>query len=127
MSQATTTRITEIGTVGIPVRDQERALRFYRDTLGFAVRMDASYGPDRWIELAPPGGTTSVALVQARGDLAVGVDTGIRLTTSDAAADHATLRAAGVPADDLIPYPVPMFVVRDPDGNRLYLVQRPAG
>ena len=41
MSQATTTRITEVGTVGIPVRDQERALTFYRDTLGFEVRMDA--------------------------------------------------------------------------------------
>ena len=35
MSQATTTRITEVGTVGIPVRDQERALIFYRDMLGF--------------------------------------------------------------------------------------------
>ena len=76
MSQATTTRISEIGTVGIPVADQERALTFYRDTLGFEVRMDASYGPDRWIELAPRGGATSIALVQARGDLAAGVDTG---------------------------------------------------
>ena len=45
MSQATTTRITDIGTVGIPVRDQERALMFYRDTLGFEVRMDASTAP----------------------------------------------------------------------------------
>jgi len=124
MSQATTTRITDVGTIGIPVRDQERALTFYRDTLGFEVRMDTSYGADRWIELAPPGGSTSIALVQAGGDLAAGIDTGIRLTTADAAADHETLRVAGVSTGDLIPYPVPMFVLRDPDGNRLYLVQR---
>jgi catechol 2,3-dioxygenase-like lactoylglutathione lyase family enzyme len=127
MSQATTTRISEVGTVGIPVADQERALRFYRDTLGFVVRMDAAYGADRWIELAPRGGATSIALVQARGALAAGVDTGIRLTTADAAADHEALRAAGISTDDLITSPVPMFVLRDPDGNRLYLVERPAG
>ena len=127
MSQATTTRITAIGTVGIPVQDQERALVFYRDTLGFEIRMDASYGPDRWIELAPHGGATSIALVQAKGDLAAGIDTGIRLTTADAAADHEALRAAGISTADLIPYPVPMFVLRDPDGNRLYLVERTAG
>src|SRR3954463_7767321 len=120
MSQATTTRITEIGTVGIPVRDQERALTFYRDTLGFEVRMDVSYAPDRWIELAPHGGATSIALVQAKGDLAAGGGTGIPPHPAAPAADHEALRAAGVSTDDLIPDPVPMFVLRDPDGNRLY-------
>jgi hypothetical protein len=49
------------------------------------------------------------------------------LTTADAAADHEVLRAAGISTDDLITSPVPMFVLRDPDGNRLYLVERRAG
>jgi hypothetical protein len=31
-----------------------------------------------------------------------------------------------VSTDDLTRYAVPMFVLRDPDGNRLYLVERPA-
>ena len=96
MGQATTTRISEIGTVGIPVGDQERALTFYRDTLGSRSGWTPHTAPIARIELAPRGGTTSIALVQARGDLAAGIDTGIRLTTADAAADHEALRAAGV-------------------------------
>lgn len=125
MSQATTTRISGVGTVGIPVHDQDRALAFYRDTLGFEIRLDATYGADRWIELAPRGSATTIALVQARDGVPAGIDTGIRFTTDDAAGDQAALRSAGALADDLIPFPVPMFVLRDPDGNRLYVVERP--
>jgi hypothetical protein len=56
-----------------------------------------------------------------------GIDTGVRLTTGDAYADHATLKAAGVDVDaEVLPQPVPMFTFRDPDGNRLYVVERPA-
>ena len=57
----------------------------------------------------------------ARGDPA-----GIRLTTQDAGADHARLRASGVDTDpevlrmELAP---PMFGLRDPDGNSLILVE----
>ena len=125
----TRTRITQVGTVGIPVRDQERALEFYLDKLGFETRMDGSFGEgQRWIEVAPPGSTTTIALAQSIDGFPAGVDTGVRLTTEDAAADHATLGARGVDVDaELIPYPVPMFTFRDADGNRLYVVQRPAG
>jgi catechol 2,3-dioxygenase-like lactoylglutathione lyase family enzyme len=120
------TRITGVGTVGVPVSDQERALEFYVGTLGFEKRMDAPFGGGmRWIEVAPPGAPTSIALIG--GD--AGVDTGIRLSTSDAAADHADLLARGVDADpELIqmgPGVPPMFSFRDPDGNRLYVVERP--
>ena len=91
--------------------------------------MDAAYGEgQRWVEVAPPGSTTSIALVAARGDYPAGVDTGVRLSTDDAAADHAALLAGGVDADpEVIPYPVPMFIFRDPDGNQLIIVERPAG
>jgi len=125
----TGTNITNVGTVGIPVTDQDRALSFYRDTIGFEVRMDGSFGGGfRWIEVAPPGATTTVALVALDEGTATGVDTGIRLTTSDAAADHATLRDRGADVDpEVIPDPVPMFTLRDPDGNRLYVVERPTG
>jgi catechol 2,3-dioxygenase-like lactoylglutathione lyase family enzyme len=56
-------RITDVRTVGVPVSDQDRALAFYADTLGFATRMDGSFGGGRWIEVAPEGATTSIALV----------------------------------------------------------------
>ena len=121
-------RITQVGTVGIPVDDQERALAFYRDALGFETRMDGEYGEgQRWLEVAPPGAATSVALVRSHEAYRAGVDTGIRFSTDDAAADHAALQARGADVDEIIPYPVPMFFVRDPDGNSLIVVERPRG
>jgi catechol 2,3-dioxygenase-like lactoylglutathione lyase family enzyme len=120
----TTTRISQVGTIGVPVKDQDRALGFYVEKLGFETRMDASYGEgQRWIEVAPPGASTTIALVQSES---AGVDTQVRFTTDDATADHAALRTQGVEADELIPYPVPMFIFRDPDGNQLIIVERPS-
>ncbi len=122
------TRITQLGTVGIPVTDQDRSLTFFRDALGFETRMDASFGDNRWIEVGPPGAETSIALVRMTDPTLEPVDTGIRLTSANAAADHAALIAAGVDVDgEVIPFPVPMFVLRDPDGNALYVVERPGG
>jgi hypothetical protein len=55
----------------------------------------------------------------------VGVETGIRFTTTDADADHAYLRTTGVDADDVLRWPgVPaMFAFRDQDGNGLEIVE----
>jgi catechol 2,3-dioxygenase-like lactoylglutathione lyase family enzyme len=122
------TRISEVRTVAVSVTDQDRALEFYVDTLGFEKRMDGSFGEGmRWIEVAPPGASTSIALVAADEERPAGVDTGIRLATADAASDYASLRARGVETGaELIPYPVPMFTFRDPDGNRLFVVEVPS-
>lgn len=113
------TRITEIGTVGVPVSDQERSLAFYTDQLGFEKRLDVPFGEQRWI-----------ALVAATSDVPAGVETGLRLTTTDADADHAALRAGGVDTDADVtrmgPDVPPMFYLRDPDGNRLVIVERPS-
>lgn len=124
--QALKTGITGVATVAIPVTDQERALAFYVDTLGFEKRLDAPFGPgNRWIEVAPPGSSTTIAL-PTLGDIAPGIDTGIRLTTRNAEADHAALQARGADVDaGVLIYPgvPPMFVLRDPDGNTLYVVE----
>ena len=57
------THITEVRTVAVPVTDQDRALEFYVGALGFEKRMDATFGGGRrWIEVAPPGATTTIAL-----------------------------------------------------------------
>ena len=123
----TTTHITGIGTVAVPVDDQGRALRFYVGTLGFEIWMDAEFAPgQRWIEVAPTGAPASIALVRSRPENPAGVDTGIRLSTTNAADDHAALRAQGVEVGELMPEPVPMFVIRDPDANTLYIVERPS-
>jgi len=123
----TANRITGIGTVAVPVDDQDRALGFYVGTLGFETRMDAEFAPGlRWIEVAPPGAPASIALVKSRPENPAGIDTGIRLSTSDAAGDHAALRAQGVEVGELMPEPVPMFFIHDADANTLYIVERPS-
>ena len=115
-----TTRITGVGTVGVPVTDQDRALEFYLGKLGFEKRRDLPVGDGRWIEVAPPGSATTIALVPA------GIPAGIRLTTRDVNTDHADLQARGVEVDPevmRIPEAPPMFTLRDPDGNSLILVE----
>ncbi len=130
MANENTTRITEIGTVGVPVSDQDRSLAFYIERLGFEKRLDVPFGEQRWIEVSPPGAATSIALVAATSDVPAGVETGVRLTTTDAEADHAVLRGAGVDTDEDVtrmgPHVPPMFSLSDPDGNRLVVVERPA-
>ena len=122
----TAVHISHIHTVAIPVTDQERAMAFYGGTLGFELRRDATFGAgQRWIELAPPGAQTTVALPPPHPGVKPGVDTGLRLATKDATADHATLSAAGVDVDEVLDFPgaPPMFFLRDPDGNTLVIVE----
>jgi catechol 2,3-dioxygenase-like lactoylglutathione lyase family enzyme len=121
------TRITRIGTVIVPVSDQERALAFYVDTLGFEKRLDAPFGQaGRWIEVAPVGAATTIALVQAPDGDAAGIV--VSLATEDADQDHETFKARGVDADAEVlrmgEYVPPMFTFRDPDGNQFRMVQR---
>jgi len=126
----TKTQITEVRTIGVPVRDQDKALQFYTTVLGFDTRMDVSIATGmRWIEVAPPGAGTSIALVLEHDGVPAGVETGIRLTTADADADRAILLARGVDADEVLRWPgvPPMFAFRDQDGNGLELVQELSG
>jgi len=121
--------LTEIGRVAIPAVDQQTALEFYVGTLGFELRADDTFadGKMRWIEVAPAGAHTAIAIAPPMEGGPTAVDTGIVISTSDIDADHAALRAAGVDADPEIarwgdPVP-PMFRLRDPAGNSLTIVQ----
>lgn len=122
------TTIADVRTIGVNVASQDEALAFYVDTLGFEKRLDAPISPtQRWIEVAPPGATTSLALQASEGTAGVGVDTGIRLTVPDAAAEHAAMEARGIQVGDLLRWDgvPPMFAFDDPDGNRFYIVEDP--
>jgi len=119
--------INGITTVAVPVSDQERALDFFTQTLGFEKRRDMPFGPGlRWIEVAPPGAVTTIALAPHREGQPIAVDTGVRFATSDAESDQAALRARGVDVDDEVlrfgAGVPPMFYFRDPDGNRYVIV-----
>jgi catechol 2,3-dioxygenase-like lactoylglutathione lyase family enzyme len=124
------TNVFDIHTVGVPVTDQQRALEFYMDKLGLEKRADYPMGSGRrWIEVAPPRAAVTIALVPATHEIPAGVETGIRLKTSDADADNSQLRADGVDTDEVLRWPgvPPMFMFRDPDGNRLEIIEASAG
>jgi catechol 2,3-dioxygenase-like lactoylglutathione lyase family enzyme len=140
----TQARITQVGTVFVPVADQDRALGFYVDTLGFEKRSDFPYGEgSRWVEVAPPGSPIAIALVPpSEGGTPGGDKTHCAISTADIDSDHATLRARGVDVDaevardgrprhllfdtdrDMRNATVPpMFFFRDLDGNRFLIVE----
>jgi lactoylglutathione lyase len=125
--QTDTSPITDVITIGVPVTDQNRALEFYVGQLGLEKRRDVpveQFG-GRWIEVAPRDAAVTIALVPARENAPAGVQTGIRLKTSNAAGLHARLQANGVEVHDLLRWPgvPPMFAFHDQDGNTLELVE----
>ncbi|HUA73460.1 MAG TPA: VOC family protein [Solirubrobacteraceae bacterium] len=125
----TALKVTQIGTVVVPVSDQDAALDFYVGKLGFEKRADIPFGNgDRWVEVAPAGAATTIAIVKPPEGRPTGdTETGIALSTTDVDADHAALKAAGVDVDEEVmrmgdPVP-PMFFFRDQDGNKLLDVE----
>ncbi len=129
MTSATTSRLSKVANVVIPVTDVDRAIAFYTGPLGLELRSDTPFGDQyRWVEVAPAGAETVIAISPpGPSDQAGGRQTGISLQTDDIDATHAHLRAAGVDADAEItrfgsPVP-PMFWLRDPEGNVLLVVE----
>jgi len=125
----TKTRLSKIGTVVIPVSDQDRAIEFYVEKLGFEKRADVPFGNGyRWVEVGLADAQTTIAIVPPPPGKPTGnVETGIGLNTDDIDAVHADLKALGVDVDAEVsrmgdPVP-PLFWLRDPDGNTLMVVE----
>ena len=125
---AVNTRVKRIANVIIPTADQDRAVEFYTDVLGLEKRVDAPFGEgNRWIEVAPPGADTPIAICPPGPNVtAGGKDTGITLQADDIDAYHAQLKDRGVDVDpeisrfgESVP---PLFWLRDPEGNTLMVV-----
>lgn len=127
--------ITHLEMVTIYVTDQERALGYYRDALGFEVTHDMTWKENfRWLTVAPTGGETKLVLYKAdlkmpEESSRVGQWTGLVFYTDDIAGTYQTLKGRGV---HFSKEPEKMdwggieaqFV--DPDGNRFELVENPA-
>jgi catechol 2,3-dioxygenase-like lactoylglutathione lyase family enzyme len=126
---ASRTRANKVATVIFPVADQNGAVDFYVNKLGFEKRVDVPFGDgDRWIEVGLGDEATTIALgPPPPGGTAGQRETGISLQTDDVDGYHAQLRQAGVDVDAEVtrmgdPVP-PMFWFRDPEGNTLMVVQ----
>lgn len=120
------TMTTEVKSVTLPVADQDRALRFYVDVLGFELRLDFEVWPGaRLVEVVPPGSTVGLVLLPPDSPLPLAV----RMGTSDAEEAHARLGEAGVTLhnEDVLRMDgaPPMFYFADPDGNGLVYLEEP--
>ena len=90
-TQAPTT-LTNIGVVMFAVADQDAALAFYTEKLGFEVRSDTRFGEHdemRWLEVAPPGSRARLALNPPMGGEPGGGSIGVE--TPDVMGEHARL------------------------------------
>jgi catechol 2,3-dioxygenase-like lactoylglutathione lyase family enzyme len=94
-----TTMIKAVKFVSIPVRNQDKALQFYTEALGFRVVTDQPMGPgaQRWIELRIPGADTGVVLFTPDGhEDRIGTFQGISFRVDDVAKTHEEMTRRGV-------------------------------
>ncbi|HEY5276841.1 MAG TPA: VOC family protein [Coriobacteriia bacterium] len=124
------TSISNIGVVMFAVADQDAALAFYTEKLGFELRSDTRFGENgemRWLEVAPPGSRARLALNPPMADEPGGSSIGVE--TTDVLGEHARLSALGGIDLDAEPMRTPgaplMFMLRDPDGNHVVVVEAP--
>jgi lactoylglutathione lyase len=118
----------DISVAMFTVASQDAAIQFYTDKLGFELRSDTRFGPNgeyRWVEVAPPGSHARLALNEPMGATPGGGSIGVE--TADVLAEHRRLSAIG--GIDLDPEPIQtlgaplLFMMRDPDGNHIAVVQ----
>ena len=117
--------ITHVKFVGIPTRDQERALKFYTEALGFAVATDQPFNDkQRWIELRIGHSPTRVVLFTPDGhEDRIGTFFNGSIACDDVEATYRQLRARGVEfVQEPQQQPWGTFAMfKDPDGNQFVL------
>ena len=116
-----------ITVVSIPVLDQNRAKRFYADRLGFDVVLEAEFAHGmRWVEVRPPMGGVSIALVTWFDRMPPGSVQGLVLASDDVRSDQNVLRWRGVRfGQEVEDAPWGSFTTfEDPDGNS-WVLQEP--
>ena len=117
--------IKAIKFVGVPVSDQQRALEFYTNILGFRVITDQPFDDNqRWIELGIGRSGSGISLFTPSGhENRIGTFTGISFLADDVKATHRELAGKGV---TFIQEPQEAdwgtaAVFADPDGNQFVL------
>ncbi|MBL6854100.1 MAG: VOC family protein [Alphaproteobacteria bacterium] len=115
--------ITQVKFISIPVKDQQRALKFYTEKLGFRIATDQEMGPggQRWIELRIGKAETRVVLFTMEGEEArVGTHMNTSLVCDDVDATYRQLSERGVEFEGP-PKKEPWgsyVIMKDSEGNR---------
>lgn len=113
----------------VVVNDQDDAIRFYTETLGFEKLTDDPIGDSfRWVTVAPPGSDAALALLRpqdlGQGSEAVGKSTGISLSTDDLDGTYERYKSRGVRFDnppEVMPWGGKATTFQDHDGNSFFL------
>ena len=110
--------------VSIPTRDQDRALAFYTEKLGFRVTTDQPFGEQRWIELRIPGAETGFVLFTPPGhEERIGGFANLSFASDDVRKTYDELSARGM---EFVQPPKTEHwgtsaIFKDPDGNTFVL------
>jgi len=120
--------ITHVKFVNVPTRDQDRALAFWTERVGFSVVSDQPFDESqRWIELAVGHSDTRIVLFTPDGQQErIGGFWSGALACDDVEATHRQLAERGVEFESP-PQKQPwgsFAIFRDPDGNRFVLSSR---
>jgi predicted enzyme related to lactoylglutathione lyase len=120
--------LTHVKSTCIYSTDVDRTIAFYVDLLGMEKRSDATMGPIRWVELAPAGAETVIAVasegypVYSPGK--VGGFSGLTLAATEPEQTYARLKEAGI---TFLKEPErtawgTQAIIADPDGNQIVIV-----
>lgn len=114
--------------VGIPVRDQDKALEFWTKKMGLQIVTDQPMGPgQRWIELKIAGAQTGLALFTPPGhEDRVGTFQSMSFEVDDVEKTHRELTELGV---EFVKPPTKeqwgtSAIFKDPDGNSFVIATR---
>jgi predicted enzyme related to lactoylglutathione lyase len=117
--------IKSVKFVSIPVRDQDQAISFYTEKLGFQILTDQAFDErQRWIELRIPGSETRVALFTPPGhEDRIGTFSNVTFMTDDIDRTYRELKERGVEfSAPPSRQPWGQFAkFQDPDGNQFVL------
>ena len=109
--------------VVLPVSDIDRAVRFYRDQVGFQLDHDTTNEWMHVVQLTPRGSGCSIVIgdLPAQRDMAPGSMRALQLVVADGRAAHAELASRGVEVSDITMFDErdggTFFGFADPDGN----------
>ena len=117
--------IRKVKFLGVCVKDQDRALKFYLDVLGFTLVTDQPMGPGkRWIEVKPPKGETGIALFTPDGqEDRIGTFVNSSWECDDLERTHKELTAKGATFEKP-PTKAPwgsFAILKDSEGNSIVL------
>lgn len=111
--------------VNIPVKNQDEAVKFYTEKLGFRVLTDQPFDDkQRWIEIGIPGSDSCLVLFNTNGDKArIGSHQPVTFWSDDVPATFRLLKSKGV---DFVKEPKTepwgtAAIFKDQDGNQFVL------